>query len=490
MTDSINRLTGILQGPSGLNTEIDYNLTSTVSQGLKSALKEIQDEGTMLKRTTNLIVKTSQFHQLQTKLLEFLHQVAREFENSDGRGLKLSSEQWLFYQQVIKTCIYHQTYLQLLTRRDVINQIYSRLSNSQLIRSNQIQEIETLLGSSETSNAQDYIAQITRTTSTTFANIKNLDSTIAAIQQTILLRPLALNASYTFIMLTGPPGTGKTSLARAISNFHSNGVYLNLDISALLGQYVGQTEKRISQLFDHVGQNRDKKFTIVMDELDIVLGDGAENSTYLTTLRNSLQVALDPDHLGPNLVIVGLTNYFNRLNDVIKRRATNTFYIPLPTFEESQKFLFNEIELPFYAFLAEVGSNVIPSPLSEAYKEEVSQVFRGYVNARFSNANMRNIAASASASAISRNNLFFDLTVNDRILKICLPATNAIIDLPGISSSVTSDLFSVSQEIKTNPNFYKFLFIVPSTTDIVNGINQTSFIDTAREEEFRLANVV
>lgn len=490
MTDTILRLTNILKSPDSLQADVDPNLNTPISVGLKEALKEIEDAGIKLKRVTNLIVKTAQFNQLQVRLLQFLGHLAEELSRNEGGGTRISPEQHLFLKQVITTCIYHQTYLQLLTRNDIINQTYTRISNIQLITSAQIQDIETLLENSNETDAQDFITQITSTSSTTFENIKNLDTIVDAIRKAILIRPLTHNSSYTFIMLTGPPGTGKTSIARAVANFHSNSVFLNLDISALLGQYVGQTEKRISQLFKYVSENRNKKFTIILDELDIVLGSDTQNSPYLTTLRNSLQIALDPEYLGSNVVICGITNYFNKLNDVIRRRATNTFYIPIPSLAESLEFLFQEIERTYYLFSFE-ANQVLNSPLTDAYKNDIATRFSSINNARFTNANMKNIAATAIASAMTNpNNIFLNLQYNNLVLKICAPSRDVMVNSLNVQASDSSDFTAVSQEIQTNNNFFRYVFVIPDVESLRVGIEQTPVLTSATEEEYRQNNIV
>lgn len=487
MAATINHIKNILGKDFSFLGIVDASLTTPVPELLLSSLKDIENVAEQLSRVTNLIVKVSQLNQLLVRLTEILVAVESEFRQS---GNRLSPEQNLFLNELIKTTTDIQTYLFLLNRKDVVNNVYTKLSNMQLISSSQIQDIESLLNVGSASNSIDFISQITRQTNTTFNDIKNLDPIVASIRNVILLRPLSQNSSYTFVMLTGPPGTGKTSLARAIATFHSGGTYLNLDISALLGQYVGQTEKRISQLFQYVGENRDRKFTIVMDELDIVLGSGAENAAYLTTLRNSLQVALDPDVLGPNLVIVGMTNFFNRLNDVIKRRATNTFYIPLPALEDSLNYLFGQIEATYYTFI--LGSST-ESAISGVYRADVGRLFAQYEGFRFSNANMRNIAQSASSHALTNaDNEFYNLRIGDSTLKVCIPDVAYLSDFAKerLQMSISSDILSVSQELENNRNFYRFLFVMPSISDLAIGISQTTILNTQSEQEFIQQNAV
>ncbi len=67
------------------------------------------------------------------------------------------------------------------------------------------------------------------------------------------------------ILLAGPPGTGKTMLARAVAG-EADLPFLSLSASSLLGQYVGETEQHIRDLF-----NTARKYApsiVFLDELE------------------------------------------------------------------------------------------------------------------------------------------------------------------------------------------------------------------------------
>ena len=91
------------------------------------------------------------------------------------------------------------------------------------------------------------------------------------------------------VLLTGPPGNGKTTLAEAVADAQSV-PFLTVRYDAIIGSYLGETAQRISQVFDYA---RSRECVLFFDEFDAVAkerGDVNEtlvmtNAGALTTLR-------------------------------------------------------------------------------------------------------------------------------------------------------------------------------------------------------------
>jgi len=79
------------------------------------------------------------------------------------------------------------------------------------------------------------------------------------------------------VLLYGPPGCGKTLVARAVSN-ESKANFISIKGPELLNKYVGESEKAVRQLFKRA--NSSAPCVIFFDELDSLCPKrGSDNNT-------------------------------------------------------------------------------------------------------------------------------------------------------------------------------------------------------------------
>lgn len=178
----------------------------------------------------------------------------------------------------------------------------------------------------------------------TFDDIIGLEQAKAAIHR-VLIDPLKNPAAFKkygikaggFILLEGPPGTGKTTFAKAAA--HELGVpFAEVNANALVDSYIGKTGKNIDKLFDEARAASKKAGTPVvmfLDELDFLAQKrGGENKTAAEAVPTLIKQMDGFSTDAEDLVLIAATNIKETLDPAVLSRFGNIINIPLPTEEE------------------------------------------------------------------------------------------------------------------------------------------------------------
>jgi len=136
------------------------------------------------------------------------------------------------------------------------------------------------------------------------------------------------------ILLYGPPGCGKTLIAKAVANSLAKRVaertdskarsyFLNIKGPELLNKYVGETERQIRLIFQRAREKSEEGYPVIVffDEMDSLFrtrGTGI-SSDIESTIVPQLLAEIDGVELLKNVIVIGASNREDLIDPAILR---------------------------------------------------------------------------------------------------------------------------------------------------------------------------
>ncbi len=145
------------------------------------------------------------------------------------------------------------------------------------------------------------------------------------------------------VLFYGLPGTGKTMLAKALSNNLNIPLYL-VKATSLIGDHVGDSARQIHELYESASKNAPS--LIFIDEIDAIALHRQYQSLRgdVSEIVNSLLTELDGINPNEGVVTIAATNNVGFLDAAVRSRFEEEIEFTLPNTKERKEILEKNIE--------------------------------------------------------------------------------------------------------------------------------------------------
>ncbi|MGA3172358.1 MAG: AAA family ATPase [Chthoniobacteraceae bacterium] len=132
------------------------------------------------------------------------------------------------------------------------------------------------------------------------------------------------------ILMYGPPGCGKTHLARATAG-ECGAKFISIAVTDILSKWLGESERHMHEIFE--GARRQGPAVIFIDEIDAIGMSRADAGSYQATIVNVLLTEMDGiNAANDQLMVLAATNAPWRVDQALRRpgRFDRVLFVPPP----------------------------------------------------------------------------------------------------------------------------------------------------------------
>ncbi|PRT54160.1 Protein MSP1 [Wickerhamiella sorbophila] len=231
---------------------------------------------------------------------------------------------------------------------------------------------------------------------TGFSAVGGLDDIIEELREAVLyplMEPEVFSAYSSLlsapkgVLLYGPPGCGKTMLAKALAK-ESGANFLNIKMSAILDKWLGESNKLVAAIFSLA--QKLEPCIVFIDEIDSFLRERASSDHEITAmLKAEFMTLWDGLTTGGRVMVLGATNRPNDIDKAILRRMPKKFAVPLPKTPERLKIfrlVLKDVSLEpsfDWDFLGDQSIGMSGSDINEVCRDAVMKAARETIRMNF-----------------------------------------------------------------------------------------------------------
>ncbi len=137
------------------------------------------------------------------------------------------------------------------------------------------------------------------------------------------------------LLLSGPPGNGKTSVAEAMASELMLPFYV-IRYEGVVSSFLGETAARLDSAFEFV---RTRRCVLFFDELDTIAKERADEHETGEIKRVVSTLLLQIDRLPAHVILIGATNHSELLDRAAWRRFQVRVQLPSPSRTQATHYL-------------------------------------------------------------------------------------------------------------------------------------------------------
>jgi proteasome regulatory subunit len=282
-------------------------------------------------------------HERRDELKDEVDQTERENEALKTSSLYIATVEEIDEEAQEAVVKQHGNNQEVLT--DVSRRMGEELQAGDRVAVNDSFSVQSILASETDARAQ--AMEVDESPEVEYADIGGIDEQIREVREAVeepLINPEKFDTvgidPPSGVLLHGPPGTGKTMLAKAVAN-ETDATFIKMAGSELVRKFIGEGSRLVRDLFELASER--EPAIIFIDEIDAIAATRTESKTSgdAEVQRTMMQLLSEMDGFEArgNIRIIAATNRFDMLDRAILRpgRFDRLIEVPEPDAEGRER---------------------------------------------------------------------------------------------------------------------------------------------------------